>query len=113
MRGWTIRASVALLAVATLSACGDRRLAKLTLNLPADSVAIAMKAEAPHRTLSYLTAGRQWEVRLYAKDAAATTDSIAWRKLSPVVLTDGKVVGWGWGAWDKLAAKLSIPMPPK
>ena len=113
MRGWTTRASVALFAVVTLAACGDRRLTKLTLNMPTDSVALVMQAGAPHRTLVYLTAGRQWEVRLYAIGAAATADSIAWRKLSPVVLTDGKVMAWGWGAWDKLAAKLSIPVPPK
>ena len=72
-------------AVATLSACGDQRLTKLHENMPADSVAIVMKADAPHRTLTYLTAGRQWEVRLYATDAApaATTDSIAWRSSRP------------------------------
>ena len=113
MRGSMTRAGAALLTVATLSACGDQRLTKLALNMPADSVAIVMQADAPHRTLSYLTAGRQWEVRLYSKEAAASTDSIAWRTLSPVVLTDGKVMAWGWGAWDKLAAKLSIPVPAK
>lgn len=107
------RAALALLTVVTLSACGDQRLTKLTLNMPADSVATAMGADAPHRTLTYLTGGRQWEVRLYSKEAAATTDSIAWRELSPVVLTDGKVMAWGWGAWDKLATKLSIPVPEK
>ncbi|MES2125109.1 MAG: hypothetical protein V4503_10530 [Gemmatimonadota bacterium] len=113
MSGWTIRAGAALLAVATLSACGDQRLTKLTLRMPGDSVAMVMKTDTPHRTLTYLTAGRQWEVRLYAKDDVATTDSIEWRKLSPVVLTDNHVVAWGWRAWDKLADTLAIPVPPK
>ncbi|MEP6591791.1 MAG: hypothetical protein ABJC19_11465 [Gemmatimonadota bacterium] len=113
MTGWTLRAGAALLTVATLSACGDQRLAKLTLNMPGDSVATVMKTDTPHRTLTYLTAGRQWEVRLYAKGDVATTDSVEWRKLSPVVLNDNKVVAWGWSAWDKTAAKLQIPVPPK
>lgn len=113
MRGWMTRAGLALVATATLAACGDQRLTKLHENMPADSVTMAMKAETPHRTLTYLTAGRQWEVRLYAQGAAAATDSILWRKLSPVVLTDGKVMVYGWGAWEKLAAKLLIPVPAK
>ncbi|MES2306865.1 MAG: hypothetical protein V4558_15285 [Gemmatimonadota bacterium] len=113
MRNWMTRASLALVAVAALSACGDQRLAKLHTGMPADSVATVFGADAPHRTLTYLTAGRQWEVRLYAVKAAAEADSVEWRKLSPVVLNDGKVIAYGWGAWDKLAAKLSIPVPAK
>lgn len=33
--------------------------------------------------------------------------------MSPVVFAEGKVAGWGWGYWDKEAAILEIPMPPK
>lgn len=114
MRGWMTRAGVALLAVTVLAACGDRRLTKLSTGITADSAAKVMTVDAPHRTLSYLTGGRIWEVRLYARDGQpAAADSIEWRKMSPVVLSDGKVVGWGWGFWDKTAAKLSIPVPPK
>lgn len=112
MRSWMTRASLALVAVA-LSACGDQRLTKLHTGMPADSVAIALGADAPHRTLTYLTAGRQWEVRLYARKNEAEADSVAWRELSPVVLTDGKVISYGWGSWDKLATQLAIPMPAK
>lgn len=113
MRGWMTRAGAVLVAAATLSACGDQRLTKLHENMAADSVAIALGTDAPHRTLTYLTAGRQWEVRLYSRKTIAAADSVVWRTLSPVVLTDGKVMAWGWGAWDKLALKLAIPVPPK
>lgn len=96
-----------------LTACGDQRLTKLHEGMPADSVAIVLKDDAPHRKLSYLTAGRQWDVRLYSQKPVAEADSVAWRALSPVVLTDGKVVAWGWGGWEKLAAKIGVPVPSK
>jgi hypothetical protein len=105
-------AFTALLATTLLTtACGDSRLGKLSAGISKDSVAVLMKADAPHRSQSFLTGGKLWEVNYYSRGAAQPTDSIEWKKLSPVVFADGRVAGWGWGWWKQQAAKLSLPLP--
>jgi hypothetical protein len=37
-------------------------------------------------------------------------DSVPDRKLSPVVVVDGKLVGWGWKTWDSVAEANHIPV---
>jgi hypothetical protein len=106
-------AFTALLGATLLStACGDSRLGKLSAGISKDSVAVLMKADAPHRTQSFLTGGKLWEVYLYSRGAAEPADTIAWKKLSPVVFADGRVAGWGWGWCKKQAPKLAVPLPP-
>jgi hypothetical protein len=100
-------AGVALLVVA----CGDSRLDKLSLGLGHDSVATVMGVPA-HRETNYLSAGRTWDVQFYDRDHAAPGDSVAWRKMSPVVFINGKTVGWGWKWWDATAAKRHLPVTP-
>lgn len=103
----------ALLALAlTSSACGDRRLGKLSAGISRDSVNTIMAGE-PHRVENYLTEGKLWDVLYYARAGTSTADSIEWRKLSPVILADGVLVGWGWSFWDVEAARLKIQVPPK
>ena len=58
----------------------------------------------------FLTEGRMWEVLLYTRDNAVA-DTVAWRELSPVILADGKVTGWGWDYWEDQAENLKIPVP--
>jgi hypothetical protein len=104
---------LALLAVGSLSACGDARLKKLSTGISADSVAVLMEADAPHTASSYLVEGKYWEVMLYPKQSAAEGDSIAWREMSPVVLADGAVMGWGWAYLDETAAAKGFQVPAK
>lgn len=114
-------------ALIALVACGDARLSKLSVNMTKDSLAAVMKS-APHRTQSLLLNGKVWDVSVYdygqkplppvtvktsMGSDSTVADSIPWRKMSPVVTIDGKVVGWGWGWWDKESAKLRIPLVPK
>ena len=115
MRRWIPRArgGVALAAIVSVAACGDTRLKKLTTGIDKDSVAVVMSSDAPYRAQDFLTDGKHWEVLLYARGDSAEADTIVWRKLSPVVMTDGKVVGWGWGYWEEQASMLKIPVPPK
>lgn len=113
MPGWTSRAALALLAVGSLTACGDGRLKKLSTGISTDSVAVLMQADAPHTSTSYLVEGKYWEVLLYPRKAAESGDSIAWREMSPVVLADGAVVGWGWAYLDETAAQKGFQVPPK
>ncbi|HEY3934397.1 MAG TPA: hypothetical protein VGL65_07225 [Gemmatimonadales bacterium] len=110
MQVTTSRVTSAVAAVILLAGCGDARLDKLALGVSKDS-ATALIGATPHRTLSYLTAGKTWEIELYARSDAGATDSIAWRKMSPVVFINGKSVGWGWSWWNRTAKAQSIVMP--
>lgn len=110
MRQTHFRAALALTTVTLLAACGDARLDKLALGISKDSTA-AVIGDKPHRTISLLTGGKVWEVQFYARSAVADTDSVAWRKMSPVVFIDQKSVGWGWGWWGGASVKQGIAMP--
>ena len=107
----TARTAAVVSAIVVLSACGDRRLGKLTEGIARDSVAVVMGTDAPYREQQFLTEGKLWEVLLYTRDNATPTDSVAWRELSPVVIADGKVTGWGWDYWEDQAEALKIPGP--
>src|SRR5262245_32929447 len=74
MRRWTPGAALALLTLVTLTACGDARLKKLSVGIAKDSVAVLMKTDSPHRTASYLTGGKFWEIQLYPRTEVALTD---------------------------------------
>ncbi len=99
-------------ALAVMAGCGDRRLDKLSVGITRDSVTSAM-GSLPHTTQSYFVNSKNWELDLFTRHPTLPADSVAWRKMSPVVLANGKVVGWGWPWWAKQAAKLNIPMPAK
>ncbi len=123
----TLTRTLSAVALLALVACGDARLGKLAVNMTKDSLAAVMKS-APHRTQSLLLQGKVWDVSVYDNGSkplppvivktsqgadSTVSDSIPWRKMSPVVTIDGKVIGWGWGWWDKESAKLGIPLVPK
>ncbi len=110
MKNPSVRRLAAVVAIAGLAACSDARLKNLSTGIEKDSLAVVMGNE-PHRTETYQTAGKFWEIMLYARGNEAKEDSVAWGKLSPVVMADGKVVGWGWDYWRKEAETLNIPVP--
>ncbi|HEY4321332.1 MAG TPA: DUF3192 domain-containing protein [Gemmatimonadales bacterium] len=107
----SLRAIAALAALSVLAACSDARLEKINLGMSKEQVATAM-GDAPHRSLGYLTQGKNWDVQLYARTSVEATDSVLWRKMSPVIFIDDKAVGWGWSWWGNRAAKEKIEMPP-
>ncbi len=104
--------AVAALVIA-LGACGDRRLKDLSTGINRDSVAVVMGTETPHRSESYLMEGKFWEIFYYAEPGVPASDSVAWRELSPVVIADGGVVGWGWKYWETEAGRLKVQLPPE
>lgn len=110
MRQMYIRAGLALATMMLLTGCSDTRLDKLALGLSKDSVS-ALMGDPPHRTVSMLTGGKNWDVQLYSRGAVTDADSVPWRKMSPVVFIDQKAVGWGWRWWGDAAAKQGIAMP--
>lgn len=103
---------VMLMIFAAISGCTDTHLKRLSVGMPRDSVNALMGTNPPHRAASYLTAGKTWDVLMFAPRKAAASDSIPWRKLNVVVLANGRVVGWGWSWWEKFAPGLAIPLPP-
>jgi len=106
-----ILATVTVIASMTfLAGCGDARLDKLSLGISKDSVAAAI-GEPPHREVSYMTAGKLWEVQFYSRGSVNPKDSVPWRKMSPVVFIDHKAVGWGWSWWGNASKKQNIAMP--
>jgi len=121
----TLTRTISAATLLALVACGDARLGKLSVSMTTDSLAAIMKS-TPHRTQHFIMNGKVWELSVYdygskplppvqvktSMGDSTVTDSIPWRKLSPVVSIDGKVVGWGWGWWDKESAKLGIPLVP-
>jgi hypothetical protein len=96
----------------TLTACGDSRLKDLTIGMARDSVDLVMETSTPHREESYFMNGQLWQVLLYTRSAPAQ-DSVEWREMSPVVLADGSVAGWGWDWWETKAGELNVTLPPK
>ncbi len=104
---------LAALTLLSLTACGDARLKKLSVGIDKDSLAVLMAADAPHTSASYLADGKYWELMMYPRKDAAAGDSIGWREMSPVVATDGKVVGWGWTYLDETATKQGFQVPAK
>ena len=113
MSSRVLRALAATSLVLSLTACGDARLKDLSLGINRDSVAVVMKTDAPHRSESYLMEGKFWEIFYYAKEGVPAADSVVWRELSPVVIADGAVVGWGWDYWQREADRLKVQLPPE
>lgn len=105
------RATLCILLLATV-ACGDARLKGLSEGIDRDSVAAVMAAGAPDYQESYLSGGQFWEVFYYTAPGKAP-DTLALRAMSPVVLTDGKVAGWGWSFLEETAATNGFQLQPK
>ncbi|HEX3926616.1 MAG TPA: hypothetical protein VHW65_01345 [Gemmatimonadales bacterium] len=111
MRQWIPRAGLALLIATTVTACADARLKKLSANISKDSVA-ALMGDAPHTSASFFTSGKLWEIEFFSRGTVLPKDSIAWRKMTPVMFVGGKTVIWGWSALDRDAPKAGIALPP-
>lgn len=93
-------------AVVLLAACGDARLRKLSVGISRDSTMHLMGAK-PDRAEAYLTGGKMIEALFYGKagtDSGQTADA----ELTPVVLIDGQLAGWGREEWQKVAAEHKI-----
>jgi len=99
---------------AVLLACGgsDTRFQKLTVGISRDSALKLIGVEKPARVDPFLVSGHYIEAMYYAKPGADTV-GLADRKMSPVVLVDGKLVGWGWKAWDSVAGANKIAVASK
>jgi len=96
-----------------IAACsGDARFKRLSVGISRDSAIQLIGAEKPRRVDPFLVNGHYFEVMYYAKPGADTT-TLTDRKMSPVVVVDGKLVGWGWESLDSVAGANKIPVAGK
>lgn len=104
------RSAIAIAALVTISACSgkDARLEKLTAGISKDSVIAAMGGQQPQRTDAFLTGGHFIEAMYFAGLGKTDSASLADRNMSPAVLSDGKLLAWGWPQWDSIAAANKI-----
>lgn len=110
------RPLLAALVLLALSACArkDARLEQLSAGISKDSVIAVMSGDQPHHVAPYLVSGHYIETLYFAKPGSGTDSaSLADRNLSPAVLVDGKLAGWGWKMWDSIAGANKITVDPK
>ncbi len=110
-----------LLLVCLVAACGDARVKKLDEGITRDSVLTILRDGAPaagpdslphvYENAAYLVNGRNYEVFYYTKgDEVAGADSLPAKRLTPIVLVEGSVTGWGWKYWDSVATSINLPV---
>ena len=126
-RRWAIA-----LAALSLAACGDQQvgadlLKPVQAGMPRDSLLALMGAgplkgfyadtlrlEKGFRMEKYLIDGKMYEVLYYREAEGNVAEPVAQNTETPVVLQDGKVLGWGWKYYVETAMEeLKLPTPIK
>jgi hypothetical protein len=95
-----------LSATLVLIGCGDARLRKLEVGISKDST-MHLMGDQPDRAEAYLTGGKMIEALFYGK-AGADSGQTPEAELTPVVIVDGQLSGWGREEWLKVAAEHKI-----
>ena len=104
---------VALTAVITLVACEDKRVKELNTGITRDSAMTVISQEIKgggsdsfpnvYMRDRYLIEGKNFEVLYFApNNEKQGKDSVPWRKLTPIVFLNNKLVAKGWPAWDSI-----------
>lgn len=126
MHGFRSRRAAAVLgaAAAVLAAgCGDARIEKLSTGISRDS-ALKILAEGStggdslanvYKQETYLLDGQLTNVLFYNRKGVTQSEdpAVAADALTPIVVSGGKVTGWGWTYYDSLAKANNIPVPPR
>lgn len=63
----------------------------------------------PHRSGTFEAGGHAWEVFYYYTDLVRDDGLVTDDELTPVVLRDGVVTGWGWSFWAAQVSAYGIP----
>lgn len=106
-----------------LSACTDKRVSQLTIGIKQDSLLKIISEGAPPgdatpnvlRHNNYLVNGKMYDIYLFdpenrePKDSATVEES----DLTPIIVVDGVVQGWGWRQADQLAQETKIAIRQK
>ncbi len=62
----------------------------------------------PYRTEMYKVGSNTFELLLYYTDLKKSDGAITDDELTPIVMKNGKVDGWGWSYWNNLINKYEI-----
>ena len=112
----------ALGATTLLAACQDKRVKQLDTGITRDSamtvIAQDLKPGAPpdsfpnvYKRERYLIGGKTYEVLFFTShDEKEGRDTVANKKLVPLVFVENKLVGKGWEYWDSLSTANHIPL---
>jgi len=63
----------------------------------------------PHRTATFEAGGHAWEVLYYYTNLVRDDGFVTDDELTPVVLRDGLLTGWGWDFWAAQVSAYAIP----
>ena len=126
-RNWAL-----LVAAVSLSACGKdqvgaKRLKPVIAGISKDSVLAIMgtgpltatysdtlRLDHGFRVEKFLIDAKMYEVLYYREEPGNVTEPVEQYTETPVVLTDGKVLGWGWKYYVETAMEeLKLPSPIK
>lgn len=112
----------ALGAAIVSTGCEDKRVKDLHEGMTRDSAVSKLSTDVKagggpdstpnvYTSSRYLIAGKNYEVLFYTpNNEKKGKDSVAWAKLTPIVLVDNRVVGKGWQYWDSVSAANKIPL---
>ena len=113
---------VAATSALALAGCGDKRIKALSTGISRDS-ALKVLADGEtgdslayvYKQETYINNGRMINVLLYNKDriVQASDSTVPDNKLTPVVMIEGKVSGWGWAHYDSVARANNVPEKPR
>jgi hypothetical protein len=118
MHHFSVRRSAVVLTgfslVTLAAACEDRRVKQLDTGITRDSVVSVISHEVKgtkpdsfpnvYTRESFLVNGKRIEILYFTpNNEKQGKDSVAWRKLTPLVLVENKLIGRGWGFWDSVA----------
>ncbi|HEX6944419.1 MAG TPA: hypothetical protein VF128_15935 [Gemmatimonadaceae bacterium] len=122
--GRSARFVVPAVSIALLSGCGDANIRKLSPGIPRDSVIkiLALGSTAVdstpnvYREERYLNDGQWITILLYSKTGlkeALGATVVPEGELTPVVLRNDTLTGWGWEHHDSVALANKIPIKPR
>jgi hypothetical protein len=104
----------ALLLIASGCAKVDPRVKALGVGIPKDSALAVMELSPTDLGEAYLIDGQYIEAYVVRMPGVeGPRDSLSRDQLTPVVVIDGKVTGWGWAHWDSVAGLKKIAVKPE
>jgi len=102
-----------VLAFASVAALGcsrdDPRFQQLNPGITKDSTLAAIGVGQGERPATYLVKGKMIEAMMIRqRGAEGPLDSLSREQVTPVVMIDGKLSGWGWTYWDSVSKAIGI-----
>lgn len=110
------RLLIAAASLLLVSGCtqDDPRIQHLGVGISKDSAFAVMELPDTERGEAYLMSGQYIEAFVVRRQGVeGPRDSLSRKQMTPVIVIDGKVSGWGWDHWDSIAVANGIETKPK